>query len=87
MSSPYPHDLWVRLARLDASCEVAVYSTREPDAPADGARRFWIANARRRDDPSRFIEITANSLVEAVSGLVVAAESERFGEGEALARA
>lgn len=78
MDSVFPQDLWQRLARLDTYCAVSVYSTRDPTGPEDGPRRFWIANARRRDNPARFLEVTGGSLLEAVSRLVVAAEAERF---------
>lgn len=57
---------------------MAVYSSRDPVGPEEGEGRFWIANARRRDDPKRFIEVMGESLVEATSRLVVAAEAEKL---------
>ncbi len=75
MSSLLPHDLWTRLALLDSRCTVAVYSTSEL-----GGDRFWTANARRRDDAARFVEVSGDSMVDALMRLLIAAEAAKLSE-------
>jgi hypothetical protein len=75
LSSLLPHDFWTRLALLDARCTVAVYSTFEL-----GEGRFWTANARRRDDPARFVEVSGDSMMDALLRLLVAAEAAKLSE-------
>lgn len=62
-------DVWLRLAQLDSSCDVRVFSTRID------ADRFWTAVVRRHDDPDKRFELTAPTMKEAILAAVAEAES------------
>jgi hypothetical protein len=71
-----PSDFWTRLALLDRCCAVTVYSTMIPQTQG----RIWTANARRRDDTSRFVEFSGDTMLAAMLGMLLAAEAEHLTE-------
>ncbi len=76
MTPLLPSDFWTRLALLDQCCVITVYSTLIPQTQG----RIWTANARRRDDTSRFVEFSGDSMLAAMLGMLLAAEEKGLTE-------
>ncbi len=66
-------DLWLRLERLHACCELRVHSIHGGPAPQDGWRG-WFVEVHPRSGGSRGLAVEAETLIDALLKAVLAAE-------------
>jgi hypothetical protein len=75
-----PPDIWERVARLDATCHVAVHSLYLDDLRGEPARH-WEVVIRRRGAPESepAVTIRRRALVEAIEAALLEAEVRDLG--------
>jgi hypothetical protein len=68
-----PADLWLRLAELDACCDVTM-ARGEWDDPPTGQRSWRVTIAKRGDPPEPVITVVSVTLVDALRIAVAQAQ-------------